>query len=123
MIESEGACAANEPFALQVLGDSMEPEFKDGCIIIIEPIQPGAVMDGAYVIAEQAGEYIFRQFHLINGKYWLKALNKKYFDVEIPNVLLVKGIIVQRAGKRRSESKHYEYTGKAVGNPLAIKIS
>ena len=32
----EGSCGA-ELFALRLTGDSMEPEFKDGCIIIIDP--------------------------------------------------------------------------------------
>jgi len=37
-------CAASEPFALRVLGDSMLPEFADGSIIIIDPA--GAIRDG-----------------------------------------------------------------------------
>ena len=43
-------CAVHEPFALRVLGDSMEPEFPDGAIIIIDP--SGVVEDGCYVLAE-----------------------------------------------------------------------
>jgi len=30
-------CADHEPYALRVLGDSMEPEFADGCIVIVDP--------------------------------------------------------------------------------------
>ncbi len=33
----EGSCSEAEPFALQVHGDSMEPEFKHGCVIVIDP--------------------------------------------------------------------------------------
>jgi len=29
LMDSSG-CASSEPFALRVMGDSMEPEFKDG---------------------------------------------------------------------------------------------
>ena len=33
----EGSCSSLEPYALRVLGDSMEPEFADGCVIIVDP--------------------------------------------------------------------------------------
>ena len=34
---AQDCCSALEPYALRVLGDSMEPEFADGCVIIIDP--------------------------------------------------------------------------------------
>ncbi|HDO33500.1 MAG TPA: S24 family peptidase, partial [Chromatiales bacterium] len=40
------ACAASEPFVLQVLGDSMEPEFTDGTVIVVEP--GGVLQNGSY---------------------------------------------------------------------------
>ena len=40
-----------ESFALRVLGSSMEPEFNEGEIIIIEP--DGLARDGAFVLAWQ----------------------------------------------------------------------
>ena len=36
-IENSENCAAKEPFALRVQDSSMEPEFENGCIIIIDP--------------------------------------------------------------------------------------
>ena len=30
-------CSAAEPFALQVLGDSMQPEFNNGVVIVVDP--------------------------------------------------------------------------------------
>ena len=36
-MNSGSGCAASEPFALRVLGDSMLPEFAEGAIIIIDP--------------------------------------------------------------------------------------
>jgi DNA polymerase V len=44
------ACAAAEPFALMVLGDSMEPEFREGEVILIEP--EGLATDGSFVLAQ-----------------------------------------------------------------------
>ena len=30
-------CVEGEPFALRVLDDSMQPEFRRGCVIVIDP--------------------------------------------------------------------------------------
>jgi succinate-semialdehyde dehydrogenase / glutarate-semialdehyde dehydrogenase len=40
-------------------------------------------------------------------RYFLKPLNEAYATVEIPNLQGVKGVVVQKAGRRRSERKHY----------------
>jgi SOS-response transcriptional repressor LexA len=101
---SENQCGG-EIFALQVLGDSMAPEFNEGHIIIIDP--NGLVKSGSYVLAMYQGEYIFRQLHLEAEQYWLKPLNANYPTVEITGLSDVKGVIVQRAGKTRREHKQY----------------
>ncbi len=105
MLESSG-CASSEPFALRVLGDSMEPEFKDGCIIIIDPA--GVIEHGKYVIAEIDGEYIFRQFAQEGEKYYLKPLNEGYKSIEIDGPGTVRGVITQKAGAQRKYHKHYD---------------
>ena len=105
LLDSSG-CASSEPFALRVMGDSMEPEFKDGCIIIIDPA--GDAAHGKYVIAEIEGEYIFRQFVEENEKYFLKAVNEGYQAIEISSKSVVRGVITQRAGTRRKYHKHYD---------------
>ena len=99
-------CATGEPYALRVLGDSMEPEFADGSIIIIEP--GGSVENGSYVIARvDDGDYIFRQFITEGGRSFLKALNPGYADVPVPGTEVVRGVVVQRAGTRRRDRKRY----------------
>ena len=45
------ACSDAAPFALRVVDDSMEPEFRRNCIVIIDPT--GHARDGAYVLAER----------------------------------------------------------------------
>ncbi len=105
-LDNSSGCASDEPFALRVLGDSMEPEFKDGCIIIIDPA--ANVENGKYVIAEVNGEFIFRQFFKENEKLLLKAVNQGYQSIEISDVSAVRGIITQRAGTRRKYHKHYD---------------
>lgn len=102
-----GGCSASEPFALKVMGDSMEPEFRDGHIIIIDPGMP--VVDGMYVIIDYEGETTFRQFVVRQGKKFLKALNDSYPKQELTGAYLVRGVVIQRAGRRRDGVKHYEY--------------
>ncbi len=99
------ACSVNEPFVLQVLGDSMEPEFTDGTVIVVEP--GGVLQNGSYVVAMHDGGYIFRQLLIESGRWSLHALNDAYSSIEIPGVSVIKGIVIQKAGRRRHERKHY----------------
>ena len=99
-------CSTLEPYALRVLGDSMEPEFADGCIVIVDP---GYVpRDGAYVIVEFAGDVFFRQLVFDGERRYLKALNPKYGSFELTPPYTIRGGVVQQAGRRRSQRKHYE---------------
>ena len=94
-----------EPFALRVVGDSMSPEFKDGCIIIIDP--EGVMNDGCYVLAKQGEEFIFRQLVFGDGCYQLKALEAGHEVIEMPDLSLIEGVVIQQAGRRRADRKHY----------------
>lgn len=100
-----GGCGASEPFVLRVLGDSMEPEFADGVLIVIDP--GGLVRDGAFVFAEHNGEYIFRRLEMRGERLLLQPLNPGYPTLELGDLGAVKGVVVQRAGTRRSQHKHY----------------
>ncbi len=104
-LADHGGCANSEPVALRVMGDSMEPEFKDGHIIIID--SAAKVESGCYVLAMVNDEYIFRQLIIRDDRYVLKALNEGYEEIEVPGIGAIRGVIVQRAGTRRKEHKHY----------------
>ena len=104
-LADHGGCANSEPFALRVLGDSMEPEFRDGNIIIID--SAAAVESGCYVLAQVDGEYIFRQLIIEDGRYVLRALNEGYDEIEVSGIEAIRGVIVQRSGVRRKDHKHY----------------
>lgn len=99
------SCAEAEPYALMVIGDSMEPEFLDGHILIVDPAMPP--QHGAYVIIDYQGETTFRQFIVENGRKYLKALNEAYPAVELVESYSVRGVVVQRASRRRKDHKHY----------------
>ncbi len=102
-----GSCSEAEPFALQVTDDSMEPEFAAGCIIIIDPST--VVRDGSYVFAKDLkDEYIFRRLRIVKGDYYLEPLNPAYDTFRISGMSQIKGVITQRAGRRRSYHKWYD---------------
>lgn len=102
---SSGGCSELEPFALRVEGESMAPEFEDGCIIIVDPGY--APVSGAYLVIEHQGEYIFRQLILAEGKAYLNPLNPRFPPQELTAPYQVVGAVVQcNHGKR---IVHYEY--------------
>ncbi|KOR29313.1 repressor [Achromatium sp. WMS1] len=101
-------CSFSSPFALQVLGNDMEPEFPDRCIIVIDPSDQCG--DGAYVFVEIEGVRWFRQYRETSatGRKWLAAVNTLYPDIELNgheyNIL---GVIIQRNIRRKI--KHYSH--------------
>jgi DNA polymerase V len=102
------ACSSAEPFALMVLGDSMEPEFLEGEVILIEP--EGLATDGSFVLAQLAGEWIFRQLVRQGSGWRLQALNPAYPAADIAGLDVVKGVIIQksRPGTRRASKRYVE---------------
>lgn len=110
-IEADAAldnCSGAESFALMVLGDSMEPEFVEGDIIIIEP--EGLAQDGSYVMAWLADEWIFRQLAGREGDWKLRPLNPKYPAASIPDLSVIKGVIIQKSkpGRRKAAKRYVE---------------
>lgn len=101
----ESSCSASEPYALMVLGDSMEPEFMEGDVIVIEP--DGHARHESYVIAQHNGEYSFRQLLIEDDRYYLNPLNENYEREEIVGIQSVKGVIVQKKSPGRNNRKSY----------------
>ena len=102
---AESGCSELEPYALRVLGDSMEPEFPDGCIVIVDP---GYIAkDGSFVIVEYAGDVFFRRLAVEGERRFLEPLNPKYGRFELLPPFTIRGGVVQRAGRRRAQRKHY----------------
>ena len=71
---SLSSCASSEPFALQVLGNSMEPEFPNECVVVIEPNDE--CRSGAYVMAGRHKEAIpileaARDAEPLNAMIWI----------------------------------------------------
>jgi len=105
----ESSCSGTEPFALQVLDDSMEPEFKKDCIIIIDA--SATIKHECYVMASVENGYIFRQLLIEDGKYFITPLNEAYMHEKREVTLeALEGVIVQQANPKgkRSERKRYD---------------
>jgi SOS-response transcriptional repressor LexA len=102
------ACSSAEPFALMVLGDSMEPEFVEGEIILIEP--EGLATDGSFVMADLNGELIFRQLAKTAAGWQLQPLNPAYSAANIPGLQGIKGVIIQKSkpGRRKATKRYVE---------------
>lgn len=98
-------CASNEPFALQVTDDSMEPEFPRGCIIISEP--NGVLENGCYVIGADGEDLVFRQLLIDDAGWRLHALKGDAVDIPITGPAAIRGRVIQRAGRNRRDRKAY----------------
>ena len=100
-------CALHEPFALQVLGPDMAPEFPDKSIIIIDPID--YCRSGMYIFVEVEGVRWFRQYRRDEeGRETLRALDEQFPTIDLTGLeWKVLGVIIQR--KIRRKSKQYDY--------------
>ena len=102
------ACDGAEAFALMVLGNSMEPEFREGEVVIIEP--SGLAVDGSYVLAYIDDEWIFRELKKTDAGWRLAPLNPAYAARDIDDLSPVRGVIIQKSvpGRRKLAKRYVE---------------
>lgn len=68
-------------FALHIKGDSMEPEFKEGEVVVISPTAKAE--NGDYVIVKNhEEEATFKQYKRYDNTKILHPLNPKYNDIQ-----------------------------------------
>ncbi|CRI66079.1 putative phage repressor [Thiocapsa sp. KS1] len=111
-------CSMHEPYALQVLGDQMEPEFPDHCVVIVEPTDHRK--NNSFVFAEVEGVRWFRKYvREDTGAERLVALNRIYPDITLNGLeWTVLGVIIQRNLRRKI--KHYDYSQEPETSPTVI---
>lgn len=79
-------------FALRVRGDSMEPKFPDGCIIIVEP--DDTATPGNFVIVRQNGDDVtFKQLISDGGTWLLKPMNSRYPIMPLAKDAVIVGVV------------------------------
>jgi len=101
-------CEDLSPYALQVQGDSMQPEFPDGAIVIIDPGFPPE--HEYYIACDYRGETVLRQLIIDGEQRYLKPDNPDYPTVEVTAPLKVHGVVAQKTVKvkgQRRQVKHY----------------
>lgn len=79
-------------YALRVRGDSMEPKFPEGAILIVEPEE--SPEPGAFVIVRQnGGEATFKQLMVDGATRYLKPLNPRYPIMELKADAVICGVV------------------------------
>lgn len=79
-------------YALRVRGDSMEPKFPDGAILIVEPEEnpePGAFV----IVRHNGGEATFKQLMVDGETRYLKPLNPRYPVMEMKPDAVFCGVV------------------------------
>lgn len=81
-------------YALRVEGDSMEPRFPAGAILIVEPEEEAK--NGSFVIVRQNGsEATFKQLIIDGGQKYLKPLNDRYPIMPMRDDAVMCGVVKQ----------------------------
>jgi SOS-response transcriptional repressor LexA len=101
----ESNCGTNsEPFALQNLGNTMEPEFSENCILIIDPGM--RIHNRAYAVVRYADELYFRQYIERGNKKFLVPLSTQHDEIELKGNFETVGCVVQQK-QRKQKALHY----------------
>lgn len=82
-------------YALRVVGDSMEPTFPRGCIIIIDPDKDAIHGSPVIVRLEASQEATFKLLMLDAGRRYLKAINPNYGMMKIDESATITGVVAQ----------------------------
>ncbi|MBF0095978.1 MAG: helix-turn-helix domain-containing protein [Magnetococcales bacterium] len=87
---------SDKAFALAVPDDSMEPEFSEGEVIVLDPLQKGK--HNHFIVARMAGEgsLTFKQLMVVGNKKFLKPLNQRYPLLEVDEGMSVCGVVVAK---------------------------
>ncbi|OAQ21012.1 LexA family protein [Thermosulfurimonas dismutans] len=90
--------ASPRAFALRVNDDSMEPEFTEEDIIVVDPTR--RPISGSYVVAcNGRGEAVLRQLKVYGDKRILRPLNPKYPEIELTDEHEIVGVVCQKIKK------------------------
>ena len=69
-------------YATLVSGDSMEPKFHDGDVVLIQ--QGYDNVNGGIYAVDYDGKSFLKRVYVENGSFVMKSINKKYKDITVP---------------------------------------
>lgn len=86
--------SSDRTFALRVPDDSMESEFHEGEIIIVDPTLQGK--HNQFLVARMEGDSTgtFKQLIVVGNRKYLKPLNSRYPLIDVQGELQVCGVVV-----------------------------
>jgi len=81
LIDKDGSVPAGADFGIVLSGDSMEPEYPDGCTVWVksQPVLENGDI-GVFIID---GEATCKKYCIKDGKCYLVSLNEKYSPIEL----------------------------------------
>ena len=96
--------SSDRTFALRVSDDSMEPQFREGDFILVDPTLPGK--HNQFVIVRGEGDTLatFKQLTVVANKTYLKPLNARYPLIDVQGTIKICGVVV-------GKYKEYESAG------------
>lgn len=113
--EEPATCASSALVALQVLDCSMAPELDITHIVVID--RTGRLSEGSLVLVEINEHLLIRRWQSLdnglgnglgNEKIQLVPLNRLWNTITCAKAdVQVKGVVVQRSGRRRKDRKRY----------------
>lgn len=87
-------------FALRVQGDSMETEFVEGDIIIVDPDQE--VLTGQLAVVRNGdNEATFKKLNREYGEWWMVPLNRQYPSKPLPENAAICGRVIEKVSRKR----------------------
>lgn len=90
---------SKQSFALRVVGDSMEPEFREGEIIVVDPERDAE--NGSYVVAKvNEHEATFKKIFIDLTGIYLIPINKEYGKINVTEMKWrIVGRVVEKVKK------------------------
>ncbi len=115
----ESSCGINsEPFALQNLGNVMEPEFSENCILIIDPSMP--IHHRAYAVVRYQDELYFRQYIERGNRKFLLPLNIQHDEIELKGDFETIGCVIQQKQRKQKPLHYYHLNPKTKNMDFVI---
>lgn len=75
---------SEKTFILRVQGESMEPEYRDGDLIFIDPLVQAGHNSDIVVRLENANTATFKRLQIVGGKHYISPINKDWPEPVIP---------------------------------------
>lgn len=106
-VDAGSTCSSSALIALQILDDSMAPEFTPGQIVVVD--NNARLYNGVFVVVQIGEDWLIRRWQPCSDEtVLLEALSDRVDSVRVEaSSVNVKGVVVQKAGRRRKDRRHY----------------